>query len=131
LPQRDDGSAAVRHPFRTLADFDQRAGLFLAGRENAAWAVIFEAARNDPDAVGQQGRGQCVAGIAGVVAAVEGEIETLAAIDFTTAGQPERMVGAAVHCPVFPSGGSIPIGQTSRMSWVTVSLTTWNHCRQP
>src|SRR3546814_7682867 len=66
---------------RAAAQGDQRAGLFDTGREQAARAVVLEAAAVEVDAGGEQGRGEGVAAETAVAFAVEGEGEGPAAVD--------------------------------------------------
>ena len=73
------GGADIRRLARGVAlDLDQRVGLFRAGRQDAARAMVFERAADEMDAVGEQRRGQRVALDAGVGLAVEGEARGLA-----------------------------------------------------
>jgi hypothetical protein len=74
-----------------VAHFHQRARLLRASRHDAARAVVLERAGNQLDAVGHEGRGQRVAGIAGHRLAVESEAERLLAVDQTARAQAMRL----------------------------------------
>ena len=69
----DLGGTQVRLGVSAGLELDQRIRLFRAGAPDAARAMVFEAARQRKGAIGQQGGGQCVAGVAGEGLAVEGE----------------------------------------------------------
>ncbi|RMP52909.1 hypothetical protein ALQ20_05460 [Pseudomonas syringae pv. atrofaciens] len=69
------------------ADLQHGIGLFRTRCEDAARAGVFEAAADDIDAVGEQGRGQRVTFKALVGLAIEGKVEHLAAIDTAAVGQ--------------------------------------------
>src|SRR3546814_10228498 len=64
---------------RAAAQGDQRVGLLDAGGEQAAWAVVLEAATVEVDAAGEQRGGEGVAGEALVAPPIEGEAERPAA----------------------------------------------------
>src|SRR3546814_11413739 len=66
---------------RAAAQGDQRVGLLDAGGEQAAWAVVLEAATVEVDAAGEQRGGEGVAGEALVAPPIEGEAERPAAVD--------------------------------------------------
>ena len=74
-----------------VAHLDQRVRLFRTGAEDAARPVIFERAADQPHAIGQQRRGQRVARVPGIAAAVEGEIEAARPIDDAADGKAERL----------------------------------------
>ncbi len=69
------------------ADLQDGVRLLGACGDDAARTRVFEAAANDVDAVGQQGRCQAVTGITLVGLAVEGEVQDLAAVDTAAAGE--------------------------------------------
>src|SRR5690606_31002131 len=69
------------------ADLQDGVRLFGTGGDDAARTRVLEAAADDVDTVGQQCGGQGVTGIALVGLAVEGEVQDLAAIDATAAGE--------------------------------------------
>ncbi len=58
----DHGGARIRLGASAVAQANQRIGLFGSGAQNAARAVVFEAAPDQADAVGEQRRRQAVAG---------------------------------------------------------------------
>ena len=103
-----------------LAGTHQGAGLLHPGGQQAPGTVVLEAAAEHADAAGQQGGGQGVAGMAGVVAAVEAEAQGLAAVDQPAGGKPLP----AAHAPT-------PTGRTSVMAWVAVSRVRVIQDRQP
>ncbi|MND95943.1 hypothetical protein D3C80_882110 [compost metagenome] len=88
-------------------------GLFGTGGDDAARAGVLEAAADDVDAVGQQGRGQGVAGEALVVLAVEGKGQRLAAIDAAALGKTVDLAHAvtpAVAAFFSPTLASVTVG---------------------
>ena len=90
----DAGGAGVGQGVGAGLHLDDGVGLLRSRREDAARAVVLEAAPDHRDPVGNQRRGQGVTGIAAVLAAVEGEAERPAAVDAPALGQP---VGLAFH----------------------------------
>ena len=80
-----------------LLDLDQAAGVFGPGRGDAAGPAELDAGADLVDAVGQQCRGQGVAGVPGQFPAAEGEGCVAVAVDATTAGVRN---GAFTDCPV-------------------------------
>ena len=86
--------------------------------------MVFETASDQPHAVGEQRGGQRVAGVALVRAAVESEIERLAAVDAAAERQP---VSLFAH----KSAGGSPILYAALISCVTLSRATLNQRRQP
>ena len=62
--ERDLGRPAVRFGSAAGFELDQRRRLLRPGRDDAARAVVLETARDEADAVGEQGRGQRIAGMA-------------------------------------------------------------------
>ena len=108
----DHGGARVGLGARPVAHAHQRVRLLRSGGENAAWAVIFEAAADEVHPVRQQGGGERVAGMAAVAAAVEGEAERARAVDRAARRQTERL---AFH-------EASPLRGT--MAWVAVLRST-------
>ncbi len=100
VEQLDHGGAAVRLPPRAAAQLDQRVRLLRPGREDAARAVIFERSSGQSDAVGQQGRGQGVAGMAREVAAVEAEAQRRRTVDQPAGGRRKELIAE----PPWPLG---------------------------
>ena len=80
------GGARVRLAPGAGAQLDDRVRLLRAGREDAARPVVLERAADQRDAVGQQRRGERIAGMALVGAAVELEQQRLAAVDEAAGG---------------------------------------------
>ena len=77
-----DGGAGVRlEAAGAAAGAHQRVRLVGAGGDHAARAVVLERAAHQVDAVGEQRRGQGVAGEAGVALAVEAEADRLRVVD--------------------------------------------------
>src|SRR5690625_4221038 len=76
---------------RILTQLYQGIGLLGTGRKDPAGPVILEAARDQVNAVRQEGRGQGVARMPLVAAAVEGEAEALRAVEQTTFWQAETL----------------------------------------
>lgn len=82
------GGADVRHlGLFGGAQLEDGIGLFGTGGDDAARAGVFEGATDDVHAVGQQGGGEGVAGVALVVLAVEGEGQGLATLDAAPLGR--------------------------------------------
>ena len=115
---KDVGCPRIGRGARALADGDQRARLFDARRQDAAWAVVFETSADQRYAIGQEGGGQRIAGAGGVAFAVEGEGEARA----IRAVVPE---GAAAHVT------TSPWGTTAWIAWLTLSRRMVSHWRQP
>ena len=69
----------------------QRRGFLRPGRQDAARAVIFEAAADQPYAIRQESRGQRVARMALILAVVETETQSLLAVDSAAARQTEGL----------------------------------------
>ena len=80
-----------------LAQLDKSIGLGRARCEQAAGAMILEAAADKPVAIGQKRRGECVASTALKVTAVKAEPQTDGAVDKAPFGKATRLVCA--HCP--------------------------------
>ena len=104
---------------------DQRVGLLGAGPQDAARAVVLEAAPHHPHSVGEQGRGDAVARVALAGPSVEGEAQGPASEDEPAAVLPERLA----HAPPSPRGWSGRADPCT--SWVQVSRLTLNQRRQP
>ena len=94
LVQLDHRRARVRLGEPPLAQLHQRIGFLGAGAEDAARAMVLEAASDQVDAVGQQSRSERVAGIAFVADAVVSEGERAPPVDAAAAVQPMRLPGA-------------------------------------
>src|SRR5690606_23588126 len=67
----DGGGGDIRLPNIAAEDGDQRVGLVDAGRQHAAWPVIFEGTAKQRLAGGKQGGSKRVAGVAGEWLAIE------------------------------------------------------------
>ena len=105
-------------------DGDECVGLLDPGGHDPAGAMVLEAAADEVDAVGEQGRGQRVAGEARAVAALEAERTRRAAVDQAAALRQAEGVMAAGHgawvrldrvcldrvgrAAAAPLGGSVP-----------------------
>ena len=126
VEQFGDGRPCVRLPVRAAAQLDQRVGLFRTGGEDAAGPMVFEAPADQPDPVGEQGRGQRVAGMAGQPAAVEPEIEAAAPVD-QAAVEAERPAHRSRPRATATSRAS----STFRTSWVSVLRVTTSQDRSP
>jgi hypothetical protein len=81
LGERHGGRAGVRLEPGAGAEADEGVRLLDAGGEDAAGAMVLEAAADEGDAVGEQRGGEGVAGEAGQAAAVPGEGEGCSAVD--------------------------------------------------
>ncbi|MCC2665808.1 MAG: hypothetical protein K0S35_3730 [Geminicoccaceae bacterium] len=79
--QLDLGSPDVGLGTAAATELDQRVGLLRSGRDDAARAMVLEATSDQMNAVGEQGRGERVAGEALVARAVEGEAEPPPTVD--------------------------------------------------
>ena len=75
------GRARVRHRVFAFAELHNRIRLVHATGDDAAWTVVFPAAPDQRHAVGEQGRGERIAGEPSMETAVEPEGEGLAAVD--------------------------------------------------
>src|SRR5690606_6421529 len=83
---------------RAAAQLHQRVGLLGAGRENAARAMVLEAASDQMQPVREQRRGERVAGIAVVARAVVGEGQRAPPVDAAAALEAMRLARLArVH----------------------------------
>ena len=82
------------------AELDQRVGLLRAGGDDAAGPVILEAAPHQMHAVGEQGGGEGVAGMALVALAVEGEADGLGAVDAAALEQAEGLLAHGWGSPI-------------------------------
>ncbi|MCY1239142.1 hypothetical protein D9M72_519200 [compost metagenome] len=85
-------------------DPDQRVGFLHAGGHDAAGAVLVQRVACGDPAIGEQGRGECVAGVAGEFLAVHGETPGDAAVD-ASAGREAGVLGSHL---VAPSGAVVP-----------------------
>src|SRR5947207_807933 len=87
----------TRAPLRPAVRFDRRAGfelnqrrrLLRPSRDDAARAMVLEAARDEPDAIGQQGGSERVAGMALIFMPIKPEVENPAAVDIAADLQAE------------------------------------------
>ncbi len=122
--QLDHGGAGVGLVPPAGPQLDQRVRLLRPGGEDAARPVVLEAAADQPDAVGQQGRGQRVAGMAFVALPVEPEAEPRRPVDQPALGQAMRG-----HRPLSAAGRRS--GSAAVISWVSVSRVTRIQDRQP
>ena len=104
IEELDLGGPDVGLGAGALAELDQGVGLLRPGRDDAARAMILEAPPDQMDAVGEQRRGQGVAGEALVARAVEGKTEAASAVDPTARGQ--AVTAGAVMVVVVPHGAS-------------------------
>ena len=68
----------------------QRVGFFGSGGHDPTRAMILEAAPDQLDAVGQQGRGQRVAGMAAIFAPVKPKAQAARPINQSAVGQPHQ-----------------------------------------
>ena len=102
---------------RPAVDLDQAVGALAGAAEEPARAVVLEAAREHPTAVGVQRRADRVALERLDGLAVEAERDRAAAVDALAGAG-----GEAAHCPGRP---------TQRTSFVVVSRSARNHARQP
>ncbi len=100
--ERDLGCSRVRHRTGTRSQLHDGVGLLDTTRDNAARTMVFPAARDHVDAIGQQCRGERVARKALVALAVEREREPRPAIDASTGGQSTDLRHA------LPPGGASP-----------------------
>ena len=128
-----------------LVGLDQRAGLFWPGRENPARAMVFKRAAEQLDPAGKQGRGEAVALVALINAAVEGEGQRPVAVDQAAFAQAQRLGQARGHWPSsavsaaedFASLAGLSVFQKSAAmvapvtSWVRVWRWTTIHDRHP
>ena len=103
-----------------VEDFDKGVGFLGPGGQNAARAVVFEAAAHQADVIGQKRRGDCVALEALEGPAVEFEADGLAAVDQAFASDPHAAP------PLRSATRSV-----DRISWVTVLRVTRSHEAQP
>jgi hypothetical protein len=98
VEQRLLGGTHVGHLGRLgAAQLDQRIGLLGAGGDDAPSARVLEATVDDIHAVGQQRRGQGVAGMALVALAVEGEGQPACAIDAPALAETIRLIRRLAH----------------------------------
>ena len=102
-------------------------GLFDARSHDAARAVVFEGARHQMLAMGQQGRGQRVTGIALEGLSVEREAQAVGAVHASAVVQARCAAG------VFRAHGKAlcAAGTTEAMSWLTVLRCTTSQRLQP
>ena len=98
----DVGGAAIGFGKAARFELNQRGGFLRPRRKYPARPMVFEAARDKPQAIRQQSRGERVAGMAFVVLPVEAEAQDPAAVDLAAARQPEGLRHALVAHPDFP-----------------------------
>ena len=89
--QLGHGRPAVGLGARPFAEPHERVRLLRTGREDAARAMVLEAAPDQPHAAREQRRGERIARVPLMVAAIEAEAERLAAVDQPARGQSERL----------------------------------------
>ncbi len=94
------GGQGVRFLAVAAAQFHQGVGLFDARREDAPGPVVFETSADQAGAVGQQGRGQAVAGMAFHDFSVEREAESPRSIDMTAVLQAPRLIRHESRSPL-------------------------------
>ena len=111
LVELDLGRAQVgREPAGPARDGDERVRLLRAGAEDSARPVIFVRAPNQMDAIGEQRRGERVAGVALMQKAVEREGERARAIDRTDACETKRLAHSRRPArSLGPSGRGSPV----------------------
>ena len=76
-----DGGQPVGEGAGAVAELDEGVGVFGAGGDDAAGAVVLEAAADEGDAVGEEGGGDGVAAEGTDGASVKGELEGRVAVD--------------------------------------------------
>ncbi len=123
------GDPAVRLAAGAGAKLDKAVRLFRSGRNNAARTVIFERASDKPHAVGDQRRGERVAGKAAITPPVKGEAERCAAVD-QAAVKTVHLGHFALRPEAMPAATSAA-SSTFSTSWVTVSRVTISQLRSP
>ena len=97
-------SAQVRRATRSVAHHGhQGVGFFHAGGQQAARTVVLERTAHEMHAVGEQGRSQCVADMAGKSLAIESEVHQTRTIDTTASGG-----AASVLAHRWPPAGAVP-----------------------
>ena len=126
VEQLGDGRAGIGLAVSAAAQLDQRVGLFGAGAEDAARPVVLETSAHHADAVGEQRRGQGIAGMAGQPPAIEAEGEAAAAVD-RAAVQPEP----AAHRSRPAARATSRASSTRTISWVSVLRVTTSQDRSP
>ena len=108
--------ARIGHGAGTVKQLHQGIGLLHPGAQNAARAMVFPAARHQRYAVGQQGRGQRVAGQTLKAAAIEGETQRCSALYPPTGAQTTvgcTHVGSLAVWALWDVGAGSPIFQTA------------------
>ena len=111
---------------RAGAELDQGVGLVGAVADDAARAMVLEAAPDHSDAVGKKRGGQRIAGVGAEATAVEDERQRLCAIDQATARVAKSLPGHGRSL-----GGASPAPSDPRNAWLTVSRNATNHRRHP
>ncbi len=107
---------------RPVAQPDQRIWLLRPRAQDAARPMVLETPTDQAHAIGEERRGEAVAGEALIAAAIEGEVERSIAIDEPADWQAKRLTG---HSALFRAGAVAVI------SCVTVSRRTVSQARQP
>ena len=120
------GGAGVGFGMGAGAQVDQRVGLFRAGGEDAARAVILEGPADQPLAVGEKRRGERVTGEPRERLVVEAKLERFRAVDQAAADA----VGLR-HLSRPLARATSRASSTRVISWVSVSRVTTSHERSP
>ena len=103
---------------------DDRVRLFRPRAPDSARAVVFEAAADNPDAIGDERRGDAVAHDAGIGLAVEGEGKRLTAIDAAAGGQTKAAQGSGLVA------ASLPTAALTAVSRVMTNISMQVRCSQ-
>src|SRR5260370_20224608 len=81
-------------------ELNEGSGLLRPGRDDAARAVVLEAARDQPDAIGEQGRRERIPGMALIGAPVKPEVEDPEAVDRAADREAEGLGHGLGQAPV-------------------------------
>ena len=111
---------------RTGAQFDDAIGFLGPCGQQPARAVVFERSPDQPHVIGQQGRGQRIAGMGGIAAIVEPEVDSGVAVDLTAAQSV-----ALGHFDRPRARATSRASSTLEISCVVVSRVTTSHDRSP
>ena len=153
LEELDRSRARIRLAPRPGAQLDERVRLFRPRRQDAARAVVFEGAPDEPHPVGDQRGGERIAGMARELAAVEGEGQDARAIDQAAARETGRLRKArrvrsrvdplqglshapargrhGISAPALCATALSRAASAPKISWVRVSRVTTSQARQP